>query len=203
MNIKVPFKKNIKFSTPIAEITSISLEHEITVNEDSLLGDFIVMGEYKEHPVSVNTLDFSYNVPFDVALPDHLKKETITFEVNDFTYQIANNDSLDLNIEFTINGEEAEIQSELKEETENINPVELEELIDENQEERKDSKKTVMDIATTSEETFITYRIHIIKANDTKELIANKYNISDTLLDEYNDMSNLKPGNKLIIPIDE
>ena len=47
MNLTIPFTKDIKFSSNISEILSISLEHEYTVNELGVLGNFIVSGEYK------------------------------------------------------------------------------------------------------------------------------------------------------------
>ena len=34
MNLIIPFTKDIKFTSNISEITSISLEHEFTVNND-------------------------------------------------------------------------------------------------------------------------------------------------------------------------
>ena len=54
MNLIIPFTKDIKFNTNISEILSISLEHDYTINDGELLGNFTVSGEYKTHEVSVN-----------------------------------------------------------------------------------------------------------------------------------------------------
>ena len=64
MKSVIPFKKVIEFKTKIAEITSISLEHEYVKKEGELSGDFIVEGDYKVHEVSVNKEKFKYRLPF-------------------------------------------------------------------------------------------------------------------------------------------
>ena len=91
MNCVIPFNKIIKFDTNIAEITSISLEHEITINDTSILGNFLISGEYKSHEVSVNVEKFNYTLPFDFALPESINPESINFEITDFTYKIEDN----------------------------------------------------------------------------------------------------------------
>ena len=46
MNCIIPYTKEIPFNSKIKEITSISLEHEMNINEGEILGNFIVSGEY-------------------------------------------------------------------------------------------------------------------------------------------------------------
>ena len=41
----IPFKKDVIFKTNISEVTSISLENTLVVEEDTIKGDFIVSGE--------------------------------------------------------------------------------------------------------------------------------------------------------------
>ena len=43
MNCIIPFTKDIKFNTNIAEVLSISLEHDYTVNESELLGNLNIL----------------------------------------------------------------------------------------------------------------------------------------------------------------
>ena len=45
MNINIPFNKIVPFKSSIAEICSISLEHDISINDSELLGDFLITGE--------------------------------------------------------------------------------------------------------------------------------------------------------------
>lgn len=49
-------------------------------------------------------------------------------------------------------------------------------------------------------ETYSTYSICIIREGDTVEAILEKYNVTKEELEEYNDLSNLTMGMKLIIP---
>ena len=46
MNCIIPFTKDIKFKTNIAEILSISLEHDFTANPEEVLGNFTISGDY-------------------------------------------------------------------------------------------------------------------------------------------------------------
>ena len=46
----------------------------------------------------------------------------------------------------------------------------------------------------------MTYHIHEMKETDTVESICLKYNTSDSILGEYNDLSTLTLGDKIIIP---
>ena len=43
----INYEKDILFKTNIGELTSISLEHDFTVDEGILKGDFLINGEYK------------------------------------------------------------------------------------------------------------------------------------------------------------
>ena len=107
MNCIIPFTKNIKFNTNISEIVSISLENEYTVNDNEILGNFIVSGDYKSHEVSVNKEHFEQVLPFSVNLTTRIDTESVDFAIEDFTYEIIDNDTLKVNIEYSINAIEA------------------------------------------------------------------------------------------------
>ena len=47
---------------------------------------------------------------------------------------------------------------------------------------------------------YISYDIYIIREGDTVDSIVTKYNIDIESLKEYNDISDLKIGDKIIIP---
>lgn len=102
MNTKIPFSKDITFEKKVSEITSISLEHEINVENGVLKGNFIVSGDYKSHEVSVNKEPFSYMLPFEIELSHDIDTETIEFMIDDFTYEIIDNTDLRVNIDFNI-----------------------------------------------------------------------------------------------------
>ena len=50
------------------------------------------------------------------------------------------------------------------------------------------------------EDTYLTYRVYIVKEEDTVNSIKDKYNVSEEELSSYNDISNLCSGMKLVIP---
>lgn len=52
----------------------------------------------------------------------------------------------------------------------------------------------------TDEEVYTTYKVYIVRDGDTVENILEKYQITRELLGEYNDLENIKIGDKLVIP---
>lgn len=93
--------------------------------------------------------------------------------------------------------EEPKEEKEVKEE--NV-PDKNDSNKEDNKEERNiDSEKEILN-NVTDEDTYVTYNIHIVKEVDTIESICIKYNINQSMLEEYNDLSNLVLGQKLIIP---
>ena len=249
MNCKIPFTKDIDFEKKVSEITSISLEHEIKVEDGLLKGNFIVSGDFKSHEVSVNVLPFSFKIPFTIEIPDHLDRDSITIEISDFAYDMVEDSKIKVNIELELEGEEQEVvEEEIEEEKPEVDSEEIlkmleetkekedssfdeernheeeEEKTEEEQEEEKPegeleekesaiAKEDVRDqnlkeseemiIANTqTEEEYTTYHIHMIKEGETVETICTMYNSNLALLGEYNDLTNITPGEKLIIPSD-
>lgn len=231
MNCTIPFTKDLKFPTSLAKIVSISLEHEYTVNEQNLLGNFLITGEYKTHELSVNTENFSFTVPFEVSLPEKLNKDTLEFTIENFTYETKEENIMTVNIEFKLSGEETaetertiedplDLIADAKEPEKDEKPEEESkpEVIQEEKTEIKDSsldntisnerlettsENNVLNVAQNSEETFVTYHIHLMKEGDSLETVMNKYKVSKELLSEYNDLEKTSIGDKLIIPCDE
>lgn len=224
MNLTIPFTKDIKFSSNISEILSISLEHEYTVNELGVLGNFIVSGEYKTHEVSVNKENFEKVLPFSVDLTNKIDTDSLDFAIEDFTYELKDKNTLKVNIEYSIKANP--LKEEVFESVEDANET-LEDMLDnidlEEKEERNDlvteekteekedieeerdtvseeEKETVISSTLEKEESFITYNIHIMQSNDTIDSICAKYNTNTSILEEYNDISKVSVGDKIIIP---
>lgn len=144
MNTKIPFTKDIPFLKKVSEITSISLEHEIKVEDNILKGNFIISGDYKTHEVSVNKEPFSYMLPFEIELASDIDTETIEFMIDDFTYEIIDNTSLRVNIDFNILASKKEIVEEPKpifEDASNLFAEEERDEIDEILDIKKDDEK--------------------------------------------------------------
>lgn len=217
----VPFKKDIEFDSNIAEISSISLEHTLKLKEENLVsGEFIISGTYKMTEASLNVDPFEYKLPFDISIDKKYDTKNIDVDINDFYYEVINNEILSINIEVVLDGleekpeEEEEIRmTEEKIETlEDREEVEKEEdtqtvsTVEENSEEvNREEDNTVKSIfeGLDENERYAVYKVHIVTENDTTESIISEYGITRDELEAYNDLSDLKIGDKLIIPSHE
>lgn len=316
MNCKIPFTKDIDMTKKVSEITSISLEHEIRIEDETLKGNFIVSGEFKSHEVSVNKEAFSYILPFEIELADDIDTNTVEFMIDDFTYEIVNLSNLRVNIDFNVmaskkekveeeieeplfqdarelfgnleeeqdvldltedNREVAEEKKseelltqdvfeeasvlkeeiaekkedkkveteenmdrevkneekkednikeepkkeikELKDEKEEVRSTEKqveEEHIEEEHNEEEENRKlkkvkveekitketedTIIKSIENTNDEYITYHIHMVSDGESVETICTMYNSNVNILAEYNDLTDVVPGDKLIIP---
>jgi LysM repeat protein len=102
MKQTIPIKKDITFNTNISEITSISLEHNLSLGDRGIIsGELIVSGDYKQNDISVNTEPFVHSIPFEIALAYEYDLSDIKIDIDDFYYEI-NNNILTVNIEIAI-----------------------------------------------------------------------------------------------------
>lgn len=271
----IPFSKDIVFKTNIANITSISLEHEEKIMEGEVSGDFIIFGDYKIHNDTTEKELFKYRLPFTAIIPDDLERDSVVIDIDNFTYEQIENDVLKVNIDFSIEGElkkeevldmedkryeyqevesdievldeddlniidtenEEEIDEEIddfmetrfKEEMDRVEEVEMseenevavvedkpkemfekedsrDELLVQSDEVKKQEETIVMEKENDKEiNEYVTYHIHIIKEEETLDGIIKNYGSNMDVVKCYNDVSNIKVGDKVIIPeyIDE
>lgn len=225
----VPYTKEIVFDSKIAEICSISLEHEISCNASGIEGNFIVSGEFRSHEVSINKEPFQYKLPFSVEVTDKILEDSVDFEITDFTYEILKDNILKVNIEFMVSAEEVveeepsideseEVEEEIPESRqeeevkeavmEEINQMFLEETSDEEEEENEsfedrldaESEDLILTSASSTDDEFATYHIHIVSSEDTIESIVAMYQTDVNTLKSYNNVESLSAGDKIIIP---
>lgn len=228
MKKSLKLDKELLFKNNIKEITSISLDSDYKIEDNFLVGNFIINGEYKIHEVSINKEKFDFKIPFKVELEKDIDEESVKLEINNFVYDYKK-DELLVNIEYEVVGDKKEIivfedkesldEFLLNREVEVISDsCEVEELLNK-KEEVIDSINT--DVVTESrnnneediikpdevinkidkpKDNFITYQIYKIKENDTLESIVLKYKITVDELKEYNDLSSLNINDKIIIP---
>ena len=238
----VPFKKELPFKTKVSEITSISLEREINVLEDAVItGGFHITGDYKMNEGSINREEFSFDLPFDITLDPRYDIDSVKSDIEDFYYDVINEDTLKVNIDLYIEAEYKEEtplvveeeQEEVRTTAEEIplentpiqtisGTLEKEEKIMENikeedvventkeekitssttKEERDDDGITASDLFSNLDdtETYSTYYVYIVKEEDTIDKILVKYGITKEELESYNDITGIKPGDKVIIP---
>lgn len=202
----VPFTKDIKFNN-IYEINSISLEHNLSIKEDGIIsGNFIVSGTYKMTSNSINVDEFSYNLPFEISIDKKYDTRNVTTDINDFYYEVIDNNILSIDIEVLIdNLEEIKENENMNENSEKIIDIEDDRNLDIETPLEEKTKETVSSIFENLDdnENYVTYKVHIITENDTTESIIEKYEITNEKLEMYNDLSELKIGDKLIIPTND
>lgn len=229
----IPFVKEIVFDTNIASMVSISLEHEDYIDGNEVNGEFIVYGEYKASSDTTEVLSFKEVIPFNLMIPDNLIHDTVNVDIDDFTYEILNNNTIKVCIDLYLVGEEIvirdkddvrdlneifEIEDEIKDE--DVVDVDMEDInvgkgnvsIDDvnvenniNVENNVEVNNTTNNIEVNNTEVnevgeYIIYHIHIVKEGETIEHIVNQYDTNIEIVKEYNDVSKLNVGDKLIIP---
>lgn len=199
----VPFKKDIIFKTNLAEITSISLEHTLKAIDDTVSGSFVVSGEYKITEQSVDVETFSYELPFSITFDPKYVLNEVTVDIDDFYYEIVNERVLSVNIEVLIDKIEEKTISEEESIVEEIDTNEEQRCVEEEAtDEILEEDKTINIFNNINiEDSYNTYKVYIVRENDTLESIIEKYHTTKEDLEEYNDLSEIKLGNKIIIPV--
>ncbi len=133
----ISVEKEIPFKTMIGEITSISLEHTLSFQDDSsILGDLIVSGTYKLTEASRLDEDFSYKIPVEILLTETLEEEDRKIDIEDFTYEILDEEALLVKVDLAVEGRE-KIELEKEEVFEQIEEKEQEQVQEERNEEQK------------------------------------------------------------------
>lgn len=114
----VTLEKEIAFKTMVGEISSISLEPDLSfINDSEIEGNLIISGTYKMTEASTIEEDFNYKVPVEIMLTTSLEEETRGVDINNFTYAIVNEEALQINVELIIEGlEKIEVEEESEEE---------------------------------------------------------------------------------------
>ena len=216
MNLIIPFEKKVKFDTPISEICSISLEHEITKNDSEILGNFLITGTYKEHELSVNKTDFNFTLPFSVELTTRVDLSSLDMSIDNFTYDLNGSD-LDIKIDYVIEAQELKeepIFERVEEESEPITLIE-EKIIDEepqdskeeikeenhDNEEREIKSETIIN-SVKAEDDYISYHIHIVSSGESLENIALKNHITKEEIENINNITSIEENDKLLIPLE-
>ena len=228
----VPFKKELPFKTKVSDITSISLERDIKVTDEGVItGTFYITGDYKMNEGSINREKFSFDLPFDITLDPRYDISTVNTDIEDFYYDIKNEDTLKVNIDLFIEAdylpepiedkkEEEQAVEEVIEDNKDEELVDVIELndrsttidkvdtdrtnvMDNNKiEEDSDSSSIEQDLFSNLDntETYTTYYVYIVKEEDTIDKIITRYSITKEDLEYYNDIADIKVGDKIIIP---
>ncbi len=247
----IPFKKDLPFKTKVSDITSISLERKIEILDGGIVtGTFYITGDYKMNEGSINREKFSFDLPFDITLDPRYDVSSVKADIEDFYYDVINEDTLKVNIDLYIEAEylpdtsldnnilieEDKSDNEMndvKKEDESVeedrsvmmeskSDNEKEEKIEIEKDEEVTSEKIKNDDATMNDsdierndvddfandlfsnldntETYTTYYVYIVKEEDTIDKIISLYGVTKEDIENYNDITSIKPGDKVIIP---
>lgn len=150
----VTLEKEIAFKTMVGEISSISLEPDLSfINDSEIEGNLIISGTYKMTEASTIEEDFNYKVPVEIMLTTSLEEGTRGVDINNFTYAIVNEEALQINVELIIEGlEKIEVEEESEEEVIETKEEDNSDVRDVSDEE-DDSTREEIEVLTTEEST--------------------------------------------------
>ena len=165
-------EKELLFKNNIKDITSISLDSDYKIEDNILVGNFIIDGEYKIHELSINKEKFNFKIPFDYKLERNVNKDTIDLQITNFTYDYKK-DELIVNIDYSIKGDiDDVIEFDSKELLDDYLRDKEVDVISERVEEIKDEVKSVQNTKKIEENSVENNESTInddIKINPTKK----------------------------------
>ncbi|MBQ7140410.1 MAG: LysM peptidoglycan-binding domain-containing protein [Bacilli bacterium] len=161
-------------------------EKDFSFDEDSEEDNSILDIDINEEKNNLEELEKHIDILQEelVRNHEHINKlnEQITNmeeEMESMPIPVETNQSIPVNIQF-----EEKVNSNMNEEAINIDTKEIKSLFSN----------------LSDEETFSTYHVYILRSDDTIESVMAKYNVTREVLMQYNDVDNLKLGDKIIIP---
>lgn len=229
MNKIIPFSKDIHFKDKIGEIVSIKIEDKLKFAGDYVInGDLVISGINKNDNFDN---DFLYTLPVDIAIDAKYDITKSHIAVDDFYYEIINEDILRVNIELCLDN--LYYQDDNREINLDVDFTKKKDIVDANIEVSNDNKQMNIDLEKKKNDSlsaslkienkkeeenieeenmkdnsldkeYSIYRVYTFLESDTIEGLLSKYKITMEELELYNDLSKIVPGTKLIIPsIDE
>ena len=182
--------------------------------------DIEIDSKYDVNNILLDIDDFTYEIigddkiKLDIILTiDNLEEKEDIIENVEFDDSSRNNDI------FLETEEEHELEIPMNDNLDQYKKDELDELIENSNCSSAEEENIDTDIFSNkynddneinnnslfssfkdSAETFKTYSVYILKEEDTLNSVMQKYNIDKESLEEYNDLSNINIGSKIIIP---
>lgn len=289
----ISFDKEILFPTMIGEITAISLDQTLKfLSKSDIEGDFIISGRYKMTEASAIEEEFKYTLPIEITLLEAFTLNTTKIEIQDFYYEVVDEEVLKVKIDILVegveevlleeetvedavdkelekmeeekvvkqesrlqrlereegqressaeetkievikstsdddeirenrecDGEEKDIEEKMtdiepvlpprQEEKEKIEKEEKKEILEEkiqslnttnSLEEKPSNIQSIFRVFNDAEETYKAYTVYIMRKNDSIATVLDRYKITKEQLEEYNDLSQIELGSKVIIP---
>ena len=212
MKIILPFKKDVLLKDNVYEITSISLENQLSINEYLVQGTLYVTGEYRVSDASNTVLPFNLELPVSISLDDNYDTSCAKCDIDDFYYEIIDNQKISISVDISVDKlKQREIIDDKREinviedrcidmDEETYDKVVENSKVDNDKKEVKENSINSLFYKLDNNENYKSYLIYIIRENDTLDNILEKYNVDIDIIKEYNDISDIKVGDKIIIP---
>lgn len=151
-------------------------------SDDLVVGDDLFMEKSEKKDLSIPITDRDSNI-------DIIDSNENDLESNDALTKEVNNAFNKINNEIKINTNNIDISCDDEKDV-----TKEENLTDNN------NSPSLFSSFDSSNETYSTYSVYILRDGDIIENIISKYKTTREKLEEYNDLSNLKTGMKIIIP---
>ncbi len=217
------FKKEVLFKNNIEEILSMALDKNLDIEGNAVKGLFVISGEYSTYN---NKKDkFEFEVPYVDYLDECYDTSCANADIDDFYYEVVGKNKVAINIDVKISKlteiekEEEIILDDLDDNIrESIDLDDIEEIEEIKEDDidmsnnivnnvpiKEDSitpndDTSIFNIGTNMSDTYTTYKVYIIRDGDTIESLTEKYNVSKEILVQYNNLNDIKIGDKIIIP---
>lgn len=194
----VEFTREINFDTNVDEVVSISLDKRVNNVKDGIIsGEFDLYLEYKESDISIDTNKYDKTIPFDIDLDSRYILDNVNVDIDDFYYEIGDK-SIMLHIDLLIDN--LELDDRVVEEEVPMHKEEPRDLSPDKEEKKEVKVEPKYETFDSKMNSFVTYNVHIVRDDDNIDSICQKYNITKEDLSSYNDITNIKLGDKLIVP---
>ena len=175
------FEKEIDFPSMIGEISSISIDSSLKfIDESNVEGSLNVFGTYKMTEASTLEEEFKYDLPVDISLTERVDYKDAKISIDDFHYEIKNDDILKCNIDILIDAVEEIVIEEENEVKLTENIEELHEVVEKEEKEEARCLNKIEEKNTEKEVCDNLVRECDGDKKETKELDKEEYDTTKT-----------------------
>ena len=190
------------FYYEIVNDDTIKVNIDVYVDADKIKKENDIETSSKTDVVIVDEEDSSEdNKDSEEILTNDIAKENNSDNESRFDINIDSNIDIDVNnIKNNNNiGDKEEIEQAVSYKKNKM--VDLSNVVNNNDEINTNDNVNLFNTDSFSNETYATYYVYIVKEDDTIDKILEKFKTNKEELINYNDLSDIKKGTKLIIPI--
>ena len=177
------------------EAFSYTLPFDIRMDEKYIVSNAVIdIDDFYYEIVNDNVLAVNIDV-----LVDKLEEQLVKVEPLE-EVKIEREDILESDSELMVDEvkKEKEVKNEIKEEKERC--VEDEDILPDKRENDIKLDESLSIFSIDDGETYKSYKVYIVRDGDDMELIMEKYHVKKEELEQYNDLKEIKLGDKIIIP---